>query len=95
MSMEEWKNRYIFTEIPKIFFVSFAHELKEWMAQLLKFQNCWKDDQVTQWTPELTQQLEKTDNKITKTMDHWVDSILDGFVTKFVFNQFISYSEVE
>ena len=63
--------------------------------RLVEFQTCWKDDQVTQWTPELIRELEKADNNITQTVDHWVDSVLGGFVTEFIVDQFVSYSEDE
>ena len=73
---KRWKNRYILTESYEILFVTFAIELQEWLARLLEFQKCWKDERVTQWTPELLEQLEKTNNTITCTVDHWVDSVL-------------------
>ena len=95
MTAENWNSKYIFTEIYKIFFVTFAIELQEWLARLVDFHKCWKDEWVTQWTPELIQQLEKTDNTITCTVDHWVDSVLEGFVTEFAIDQFVSYSEAE
>ena len=50
---ERWKNRYILTESYEIFFVAIAIELQEWLARLVEFQKCWKDERVTQWTPEL------------------------------------------
>ena len=53
----KWKNKYIFTEIYEILFVSLATELQEWLARLVDFQTCWKDERVTQWSPELFQQL--------------------------------------
>ena len=93
MTTEEWKNKYIFTKIYEIFFVTIAIELQEWLARLVEFQKCWKDERVTQWTPELIQQLKMTDNAITRMVDHWVDSVLGGFVTQFAIDQFISYSE--
>ena len=46
-----------------------------------------------QWTLELIQQLEKTNDMITHTLDHLVDSVLGGFVMEFIVDQFISYSE--
>ena len=70
MTTEEWKNKYIFTEIYEIFFVTIAIELQEWLARLVEFQKCCKEEQVTQWTPELIQQLEKTNNTVTHTVDH-------------------------
>ena len=51
--MEKWKNKYIFIEIYEIFFVTFAIELQEWLVRLVDFQKCWKDERVTQWTPDL------------------------------------------
>ena len=74
LTTEEWKDKYIFTEIYEIFSVTITIELQEWLARLVEFQECWKDEWVTQWTPELIQQLEKADNTITCTIDHWVDS---------------------
>ena len=56
---------------------------------------CWKDERVTQWTPDLLEQLERIDNTITCTVDHSVDSVLGFFVTEFDINQFVSYSEAE
>ena len=88
LTAKKWKNKYIFTEVYEIFFVTFAHELQEWLARLVEFQTCWKDDQVMQWTPELIQQLEKADNTITRMVDHWVDSVLGWFLMEFTFNQF-------
>ena len=37
LTNEEWKNRYIFTEIYEIFFVTIAIELQEWLAILVEF----------------------------------------------------------
>ena len=81
LTTEEWKYKYIFTEIYEIFFVMIAIKLQEWLARLVEFQKCWKDERIIEWTPELIQQLEKTDNTITRTEDHWVGSVLGGFVT--------------
>ena len=83
MTIEKWKNKYIFTEIYEIFFATFTTELQEWMMRLVDFQICLKDEQITQWTPYLIQQLERIDNTITCMVDHWVDSVLGGFVTEF------------
>ena len=70
LTAEKWKYKYAFTEIYEIFFMTFATEVWEWLARLVEFQKCWKDERITQWTPEFIQQLEKTDNTITRTVDH-------------------------
>ena len=95
LTTEEWKNKYIFTEIYEIFFVTIAIKPQEWLERLVEFQKCWKDKRVTQLTPELIQQLEKVDNTITRTVDHWVDNVLGGFVKIFSINQFVTYFEAE
>ena len=53
MTTEEWKNKYIFTEIYEIFFVMITIKLQEWLARLVMFQKCWKDEKITDWTTEL------------------------------------------
>ena len=95
LTTSKWNNKYIFTEIYKIFFITFATELQEWLTRLVDFQKCWKDEWVMQWTPKLVQQLKKTDNIITRTVDHQVDSVIGGFVMEFKIDKFVSYSEVE
>ena len=35
LTAEKWKKKYIFTEVYEIFFVTFAHELQEWLARLI------------------------------------------------------------
>ena len=95
LTTEQWKTKYIFIESYEIFFVTFMIILQEWLANLVEFQTCWKDERVTHWTPEQLAQLEQTDNTITWTVDHWVDSVLGGFVTEFAIDQSVSYSEAE
>ena len=95
LTAEEWKNQYIFTECYEIFFLTIAIVLQEWLAKLVEFQKCWKDERITQWAPEWILQLEKTDNTITCTIDRWVDSVLGGFVTEFSIDQYVSYSKAQ
>ena len=79
LMVEKWKNKYIFTEVYENFFVTFVNKIQEWLARLIDFQTCWKDERVTQWTPKLIEQLEKTDNTIARMVDHWVDSVIGQF----------------
>ena len=95
MTLARWKNKYIFTKVYEICFVNFARKLQEWLARLIEFQTCWKDDKAIQLLPKLVQRLEKIDNMISCMVDHWVDSMLGGFVIEFAFHPFLSYSEVE
>lgn len=73
--------RNIYTEGHEIFFFFFCSQLQEWLSHLVEFYRCIKVDIVTEWTPELIQQVEKFSNNITHVVDHWINRLLGGFVT--------------
>ena len=54
-----------------------------------------KLDQLIVWTPELERRLEAFEDKITWTIDHWLDQILGGFITEFTMGTTVSYNEAE
>lgn len=47
------------------------------------------------WTTELVKRSEDLENKIVRDVDHWIDSIMGGFITEFVIDTSTDYSEVE
>jgi len=47
------------------------------------------------WTPELVRRLEASEDKITCVVDHWLDRITGGFITKFTVDISVSYSMAE
>ena len=51
--------------------------------------------ELYEWIPELVQRLEASDDKIKCVVDHWLDLIIKGFITEFVVNTSVSYSEAE
>ena len=48
-----------------------------------------------EWTPEVIQRLKNTNNSISRVVDFWLNSLLEGFVTEFVVHTLKDYSEVE
>ena len=82
-------------EIHEIFFISFPTELYEWIVKLEDSQGRWKLDGPIVWTPELVRRLEASEDEIACVVDHWLDCIIGGFVTKFTFDTSVSYSEAE
>ena len=88
-------NIYLYTKEHKIFFCSFPCELYEFLAKLADGQGTWKLDNPIVWTPELVRHLEGSKNKIIRVGDYWIDSILGGFITEFVIDTSVSYSEDE
>jgi len=50
--------------------------------KLADSQGRWKLDAIIVWTPVLVRRLEASEDKITCTVDHWLDCIIGGFVTE-------------
>ena len=87
--------RYLYTEIHEIFFSSFPSELYEWIAKLAYIQARCRLDKPIMWTPELVRRLEASEDKIACSVDHWLDRIIGGFMTEFVVDTSVSYSEAK
>ena len=47
------------------------------------------------WTLEIIQELQETDNKASRAVRVWLDSILEGYITEFMVDNNKSYSESE
>jgi len=94
-SKEKWLNRYLYTEIHKIFLCTFPIGLYAWLAKFIDSQGRWKLDNLIVWTLELVQRLEPPEKNIAWVVDHWLDRIIGGFITKFSNDTSISYSEAE
>ena len=57
--------------------------------------NIFKKKRNIVWTPEVIQTVKNLDNPITKTVDFWLASVLEGFITEFAVEQRKSFSEAE
>ena len=49
----------------------------------------------TSWTPELIQELQETDNKASRVVEVWMDSILQGYIIESAFETTKSYNEAK
>lgn len=47
------------------------------------------------WTRKLVRRLEASEDKIARAVDHWLDRVIGGFITKFMIDTTVSYSEAE
>lgn len=95
VSKEDWMDRYIFTDIHKVFLVTFLVELYEWIARLVDSRVRCRLDQPIMWTLELLHWLEAIEDKIVRVVDHWLDQVTGGFIIEFMIDTTISYSEAE
>src|SRR5271156_47768 len=94
LSTEDWLQKHIFTKLHEIFFVTYANELYDWLSKLTA-KHILKKKRDIVWTPELIQILKRVDNPISRAVDFWLASLLEGFITEFAVNQRKSFSEAE
>ena len=66
-----------------------------WLSRLEENKNSSHSDKHVEWTPEVIQRLKKTDNSISRAVDFWPNSLLEGFVTEFTVDTLTIYSEAE
>ena len=86
LSTEDWLQRHILTDLHVIFFATFGNELYDWLSKLTD-KNIFKKKRNIVWTPELIQTVKNLDNPITRIVDFWLASVLEGFVTDFELNR--------
>ena len=78
-----------------MFFCFFPDELHEWLSKLVDRQGMWRLDDPIVWTPEPVRCMEALGSNIARHVDHWIDRTLGSFVTYFVIDRNISYSEAK
>ena len=77
-----------------IFFATFGNKLYDWLSKLTDTSILKKKRNII-WTPELIQIMKNLDNPITRIVDFWLASVLEGFVTEFAVEQRKRFSEAE
>ena len=94
LSTEDWLQKHIFTDLHQIFFATYANELYDWLSKLTD-KNIFKKKRNIFWTPKLIQTVNSFDNPISRAVDFWLASLLEGFVTEFAVDQRKSFSKAE
>jgi hypothetical protein len=85
----------VFTYIHEIFFGEFPIILIEWLERVVENIGRYRVEALRNWTRELIIQLNKISNKVSHTVDFWLNSILRGYIIEFVVDCTQSYSVVE
>jgi hypothetical protein len=94
-SIEDWLEKYIFTDIHKIFFGGIHQELYEWLARLANTHFKVRSRPPMVWTLELIKKVKRVDNVISRVVDHWFDLTIGGYITEFDVDKIESYSQAE
>ena len=94
LSKEDWLQKHIFTDIHTIFFATYGNELYSCLSKLID-QHIFKKKRNIVWTPELIQTVRSIDNPISRAVDFWLASVLEGFITEFAVEQRKHFNEAE
>jgi len=63
--------------------------------ELVDGQGRWRLDNLIVSTPELVRRLEAFEDKIVRTVDHWLHRIIGGLVREFTVDTSASYNKAE
>ena len=80
----KWLERYIYLDIHKILFTEFPIVLYEWLFKLKTQKNNSQGGEPTESTSFWIEQIKRINNLISRDVDFWVDSIIEGYITKFL-----------
>ena len=69
--------------------------LHEWLCKLATQQRNFQGGEPKEWSPFLIERLKRMNNPISRVVDFWVDSILEGYIVEFVVDTITSYSEAQ
>ena len=92
---ENLVGKYIYSDIHDIFFVEFPVILHKWLWRLATRQTNSQRREAVEWNDQLVCEVTSVSNTISRAVDFWVDSILQGYITEFAVEAITSYSEVE
>ena len=63
------------------------------LSRLTENKTSSHSDKPAKWTPEVIQRLKNTYNSISREVDFWLNTLLEGFVTEFAVDTLKAYSE--
>jgi hypothetical protein len=90
----KYLEKYICSDLREVFFYDFSHLLMEWLL-ILKENHPTNRISELEWNIEEIAKLQQENNKFTRTVDFWLESIVVGFITEFVVDTAQSYTEAK
>jgi len=93
--VEQFLQRYVFSDVHEIFFGSIHIELHQWLSRLTERRTNFQENQFPPWTPARIAILKRVNNAISRAVDFWTTRTLEAFVTEFAIDTSTSFSEAE
>ena len=94
-SSDEFFQRYVFSDVYKIFFGSIHIKLHQWLSRLTERRRNFQEDQFLDWTPARVNILKRVNNAISRAVDFWTTRTLEAFVTEFAIDMTTSFNEAK
>ena len=95
LSVEKSVDEFIYSYIHAVFFAKFPVILHEWLSRLVRRQTNFQRREAIKWNDQLVHEVTFVSNTVSRAIDFWVDSILQGYITEFLVESITSYSEAE
>jgi hypothetical protein len=90
----KYLDKYMFSDLHAVFFCDFLHLLHEWLLRLKDNHPITRIRQL-EWNLVEIVQLQQVNNKFTRTIYFWLDSIVARFIIEFVVDITKSYTTTE
>ena len=84
-------DEYIYSDIHEIFLAEFPILLHEWFSRLATKQTKFHRRDTVEWSDQLVREVTNVSNTISRDVDFWVDSILQGYINEFAVDTITSY----
>ena len=69
--------------------------MHEWLLRLATWQTNFQRREAVEQSAQLVHDLTNVSHPISRAIDFWVDSILQGYITEFAVETITSYSEAK
>ena len=80
LNLTEWLERYLYTYIHDNLFCVFLVLLHEWILRIATQQRKFQEEELIKWIPRLIQRLKIVKKTISRDVNLWVNSILEGCI---------------
>jgi hypothetical protein len=84
VNVNQWKDRYLYTDMHEIFFVEFPCLLFEWIKRKTATNSpVWPLEPVV-WDQAKLEELKVLDNKWTRAIEFWFSRVKEGYIVEFI-----------
>ena len=74
---------YIYSDIHETFFAEFPILLHELLSILATKKTKFQRRETVEWSDQLVREVTNVSNAISRAIDFWLDSILQGYIPEF------------